>query len=262
MKLYQIDSFTKEKFKGNPAAVCIVERALTEQQMQLLAMEMNLSETAYVKIGEDYCDLRWFTPAAEVPLCGHATLATAYVLFEEGYWPKEKTIQFNTLSGPLYVSYVDGMLSMDFPANKPQAKPELVDEMNSLFRVDLEQVLTVPGEMIFIFKSEEALLGFDPEEQKVAKLAKNGLITSAKSESANFDFVSRYFAPNLGIKEDPVTGFMHTILTPYWAEILDKSKFNARQASARGGQMQTELKGDRVVLKGHAASVFQTEITI
>jgi PhzF family phenazine biosynthesis protein len=262
MKLYQIDSFTKERFKGNPAAVCIVEGELTQKQMQLLAMEMNLSETAYVKIGEASCDLRWFTPASEVPLCGHATLATAFVLFEKGYWPKDKTIQFNSFSGPLYVSYVGGMLSMDFPANKPSANADLVSEMNGLFDIDLEQVLTVSGEMIFIFKSEEALLNFDPEDQKVAKLAKNGLITSAKSSNANYDFVSRYFAPNLGIKEDPVTGFMHTILTPYWAELMEKSTFNARQASARGGEMQIELKGGRVVLKGHAVSVFETEIEL
>lgn len=264
MKLYQIDSFTGQLFKGNPAAVCILESVLNDRQMQEIAVEMNLSETAFVSIGDKGCDLRWFTPAREVPLCGHATLATAYVLFNEGFWGKDKPILFNTLSGELIVRRNgDGSLTMDFPASIP--KPiERDDLMNiaSGFGGKISAVLSVPNELILIFSDLNELLKTQPDPGFVSGLAENGVIVSAWAGNDEFDFASRYFAPNLGINEDPVTGFMHTILTPYWAGKYNKKAFKAFQASARTGRMTTQLEGERVLLTGQAVKVFETELNI
>lgn len=263
MKFFQVDSFTKEIFKGNPAAVCIVEDDLDEVFMQKIALEMNLSETAFVKIYKKHCNLRWFTPASEVPLCGHATLATAHILWSHGYWPKEKQIEFSTLSGTLFTRLEGEKIVMDFPGTHPVSltdydKTELEDELGGL----VNEVLTVPNELIAIMSDETDLRRSNPDDGFIARQAKNGVIVSARSEKGDYDFVSRYFAPNLGIKEDPVTGFMHTILTPYWSRHLEKTSFRAYQASARGGEMETELRGDRVLLKGHAVEVFETTLKI
>ncbi|MFY0592586.1 PhzF family phenazine biosynthesis protein [Roseivirga sp.] len=262
MKLYQIDSFTKEIFKGNPAGVCIVDQVLTDSQMQLLAVEMNLSETAFVTIKSDSCELRWFTPAKEVPLCGHATLATAFVLFEEGYWDSSRPIIFNTLSGDLIVSKnSDGSLSMNFPSTVPQAVKEGKASLEELFDGEVADVLRVPGELIVILKNPETLYDADPDSGTIAKLADNGVIVSTWCGEDNYDFASRYFAPNLGIKEDPVTGFMHTILTPYWSQKTGKENFRALQASKRSGHLHLSLKGERVELTGNAIKVFETEFS-
>lgn len=264
MKLFQIDSFTTELFKGNPAAVCIVDRALTDLQMQQIAIEMNLSETAFVRLGQEACDLRWFTPAKEVPLCGHATLATAFVLFNDGDWLKEKPIVFNTLSGELTVTLnVDQSLSMDFPSLMPVVNQEVsFQDLEHLFGGKVKEVLTVPNELIVIFEDLETVLNTNPDSSVIASLAVNGVIISAWSTSGDYDFASRYFAPNLGIKEDPVTGFMHTILTPYWSEKMNKEDFTAFQASDRTGHMTTQAKGERVILKGSAVKVFETDFNI
>ncbi len=263
MKLFQVDSFTKEVFKGNPAAVCIVEDDLDEELMQQIALEMNLSETAFVKLYKKHCNLRWFTPASEVPLCGHATLATAHVLWSHGLWPKTRQIEFSTLSGSLFTRLEEEKIVMDFPGTMPEVKAgidktELEEELGGL----IQQVLTVPNELVVIMSRESDLRKANPNDAFIAKQAKNGVIVSARSEGGEYDFVSRYFAPNLGIKEDPVTGFMHTILTPYWNSVMEKTKFKACQASARGGEMETELAGERVLLKGHAVEVFNTELNI
>ncbi|OEK01612.1 hypothetical protein BFP97_08825 [Roseivirga sp. 4D4] len=264
MKLFQIDSFTKELFKGNPAAVCIVDQALTDVQMQQIASEMNLSETAFVRLSAESCDLRWFTPAREVPLCGHATLATAYVLFNEGYKPLDEPIVFNTLSGKLIVTQnEDDSLSMDFPSLMPTEKWEgSVAELEGLFGGEIKEVLTVPNELIVVFNELSTLLNTNPDTGIIASLAVNGVIVSAWSGSDDYDFASRYFAPNLGIKEDPVTGFMHTILTPYWSSRMNQTKFKAFQASERSGHMTTELRGGRVILEGYAVKVFESELNI
>jgi PhzF family phenazine biosynthesis protein len=261
MKLYQVDAFTDQVFHGNPAAVCIVEEELDSSTMQQIAMEMNLSETAFVRIYKDHCNIRWFTPATEVPLCGHATLASSFILFTEGYWPQDRVIEFDSLSGPLFVHYHQEGLTLNFPSQVPRPlSDEKVIEYSDSFDVDLAQVLEVPNEMIFIFKQEEELRTFDPQDAKVAALAQNGLIISAWSGQEGVDFISRYFAPNLGIKEDPVTGFMHTILTPYWAEQKSRTSFNAYQASKRGGHLYLALADNRVLIKGKAVKVFETEL--
>lgn len=263
MKLFQVDSFTKEIFKGNPAAVCIVEDDLNEELMQKIAMEMNLSETAFVKVYDKHCNLRWFTPASEVPLCGHATLATAFVLWSHGFWPKAEQIEFSTLSGSLFTRLEGEKIVMDFPGTVPQVqanfdKTELEEQLGGL----IDEVLTVPNELIVIMSEEADLRKSNPDDAYIARLAKNGVIASARSTGEKYDFVSRYFAPNLGIKEDPVTGFMHTILTPYWGSVMAKNQFKAYQASARGGTLETELRANRVLLKGHAVEVFETELNL
>lgn len=263
MKLYQIDSFTQKIFKGNPAGVCIMDNPLSDEQMQDLASEMNLSETAFVTLGKDSCALRWFTPAREVPLCGHATLATAFVLFEEEFWPKDKQITFNTLNGQLMVGMnQDGSLTMDFPATTPIRSTDVpLLELEKAFGGIIDELLSIPGELILIFKDLETLLNTNPDTSYVATLAGNGVIVSAWSDNGVYDFASRYFAPNLGIKEDPVTGFMHTILTPYWSGKKNLKNFKAFQASERSGKMLTELRGDRVLLTGSAVKVFETEFS-
>ncbi|MBO3698348.1 PhzF family phenazine biosynthesis protein [Roseivirga sp. E12] len=263
MRLFQIDSFTQELFKGNPAAVCIVDRSLTDSQMQQIAVEMNLSETAFVKIGKDSCNLRWFTPAKEVPLCGHATLASAYVLFNEGYWSAEKPIIFNTLSGELIVTQnYDSSLSMDFPSLTPVEERDVaVSRLEELFGGEVAEVLTVPNELIVIFRDLNTLLNTNPNSDAISNLAVNGVIVSAWAGNEDYDFASRYFAPNLGIKEDPVTGFMHTILTPYWSKRMERLEFKALQASDRTGKMTTKLKEERVILSGDAIKVFETELS-
>jgi len=262
MRLFQIDAFTLTVFGGNPAAICIVEDELSSDLMQSIAMEMNLSETAFVKVYENHCNIRWFTPATEVPLCGHATLASAFVLFTEGYWPESKTIEFESLSGPLFVEKKESLLTLNFPGQTPNSlSEEKLNEFNDLFDIDLMDVLEVPNEMIFIFKSEEDLRTFNPDDSKVASMAQNGLITSAWSGQNDIDFISRYFAPNLGIKEDPVTGFMHTILTPYWASKKGRNAFKVFQASQRGGDLSVEMKGERVLISGEAVKVFETELS-
>ncbi|OEK05191.1 PhzF family phenazine biosynthesis protein [Roseivirga misakiensis] len=259
MKLYQVDSFTKEVFRGNPAAVCIVDRELSEAQMQSIALEMNLSETAFVRLGEESCDLRWFTPAREVPLCGHATLASAFVLFEEGYWNKTEPIIFNTLSGQLIVTKnSNGSLSMDFPSTIPNKADEDINKIEKLFGGEVIETLRIPGELIVILKNPEDLFSTDPDSGVIASLAKNGVIVSVWCGNEQYDFASRYFAPNLGIKEDPVTGFMHTILTPYWANRKGQDSFKALQASSRSGDLWLTLKGDRVVITGNAVKVFES----
>ncbi len=264
MKLYQVDAFTKKVFSGNPAAVCIVDKDLSETEMQSIAEEMHLSETAFVRVYGKHCNLRWFTPNAEVRLCGHATLATAFILWQEGYWPSEKKIEFSTLSGPLFTSLnKNGSVSMDFPATIPE-KDESFDKMPMEEELGglIKEVLRIPNELILIMSDVEKLKRAKPNPVFIGEQARNGVMISGWSDKEDFDFVSRYFAPNLGINEDPVTGFMHTILTPYWSKVTGKTKFNVRQASARGGKMATELTGDRVILTGDAIKVFQTEIDI
>lgn len=261
MKLYQVDAFTTEVFKGNPAAVCILDDELSDPQMQQIALEMNLSETAFVDLKTDPFGLRWFTPAKEVPLCGHATLASSFVLFNEGL-VTENHFSFETLSGILKISQnKDGSISMDFPANVPIPADHLgIGSLEELFDCEVEEILTIPNELIVILKDADCLKRTAPDMGMIAKSATNGVIVSAWQGGAEYDFVSRYFAPNLGIPEDPVTGFMHTILTPYWAQKKGQNSFKALQASSRTGNLDLELMGERVVIRGNAVKVFETEL--
>jgi PhzF family phenazine biosynthesis protein len=245
--LYQVDAFTSRLFAGNPAAVCPLETWLDDRVMQSVAAENNLSETAFfVRNGEAY-DLRWFTPACEVDLCGHATLASAFVVFE--YLDRAaELVRFQTRSGELRVRRNGDLLTMDFPARPPQpcdASPALAAALGKPPRE-----LGAARDYLAVFESEDEVRALDPDMRALAALERFAVIVTAPGDSA--DFVSRFFAPAHGVDEDPVTGSAHCTLVPYWAGRLGKNSLHAKQVSARGGELWCELAGDRVILSGHA----------
>lgn len=257
LKQYQVDAFAKRVFEGNPAAIVPLKSWLDDGLMQAIAAENNLSETAFFVPTDKGFHLRWFTPAAEVKLCGHATLATAHVLFNHlGY--AESSITFQTLSGELRVERQGELLSMDFPATPPSpcATPNLLS--NALGKEPIE--VLAEDDYLVLLESEADVLAIEPEMSLLKQLDRRGVIVTA--EGNDVDFVSRFFAPKYGIDEDPVTGSAHCILTPYWAGRLGKSVLNARQVSKRGGDVGCELKGDRVSLTGRAATFMEAEITL
>lgn len=254
--LYQVDAFTSKVFGGNPAAVMPLEQWLPDNVMLSLAMENNLSETAFfVRLPEDEeadFHIRWFTPGTEVPLCGHATLASAWVIFNKLGWGKEQ-IRLHSKSGPLSVRQSDdGWLVLDFPnlAFEEQTTPTLIREA---LEGAPDTAFFVPNDTNYmvILKDEAAVRAAQPDMRKLKQLGNQGLIITAPGTDC--DFVSRYFAPGAGIDEDPVTGSIHSVLVPYWAEKLGKTRLDARQISARGGVLRCELKGDRVDIAGQAA---------
>ncbi|KXS52491.1 MAG: phenazine biosynthesis protein, PhzF family [Marinobacter sp. T13-3] len=263
--IYQIDAFTSETFKGNPAAVMPLEAWLPEQQLQAIAQENNLSETAFVvPLPEsDSADfhIRWFTPTTEVPLCGHATLATAWVIFNKLGWSTER-VRFTSKSGALAVARKpDGWLELDFP-NLPfeqQPTPALITE--ALGEAPAT-TLYVPNDTNYMVEltDESAVLDAAPDLRKLAQLGNQGLIVTAPGSEC--DFVSRYFAPGAGIDEDPVTGSIHSVLTPYWAEKLGKNTLYARQLSKRGGELRCELRGERVAIAGQAAFYMEGAVSL
>ncbi|MET4025110.1 PhzF family phenazine biosynthesis protein [Marinobacter sp. MBR-99] len=254
--IYQVDAFTNELFRGNPAAVMPLKSWLPEQQMQAIALENNLSETAFLVPLPEQDDgdfhVRWFTPTVEVPLCGHATLASAWVVFNRLDWQRD-TVRFQSKSGPLAVTRrSDDWLELDFPnlAFQSGPTPELIRK--ALARAP-EQAFYVPNDTNYmvILDSETAVAEAAPNLALLAELGNQGLIVTAPGTEC--DFVSRYFAPGAGIDEDPVTGSIHSVLVPYWAERLGKQTLEARQLSARGGVLRCELRGNRVAIAGQAA---------
>jgi len=249
MKLtyYVVDAFTSKLFGGNPAAVVPLEKWLDDKTMQNIAMENNLSETAYfVKEGTHY-HIRWMTPVAEVSLCGHATLASAFVIFT--FIEKEATqLKFMSMSGELIVDRDGDMLSLNFPSNKP-SKIETTDLIKKAFLNPLE-VLEGGNYTLIVFDDEKYVKEVKPNFELVRQIHPHGVIISAKG--SNVDFVSRMFAPNQGIDEDPVTGSAHTVLIPYWAEKLGKKNFRAHQVSKRLGELICEDLGERVKISGNA----------
>ena len=250
--LYQVDAFTSKVFGGNPAAVCPLEEWPPDAVMQSIASENNLSETAFFIDRGDHFDLRWFTPAAEVDLCGHATLATAWVLFNElGIETPE--VGFDTLSGRLTVRNGGDWLVMDFPARPPERIEPSPTLAEALGRVPHEVLCR--ENCLAVFESEEEVRGLRPDIARIGALDFHGVIVSAPGEEV--DFVSRYFAPKFGIPEDPVTGSAHCELMPYWANRLGSTKLTARQISARGGELRLELAGERVRIGGRAAKFLE-----
>jgi PhzF family phenazine biosynthesis protein len=255
--IYQIDAFAKRAFEGNPAAVCPLTAWLPDELMQSIAAENNLSETAFfVAEGPGYA-IRWFTPAAEVDLCGHATLASAYVLFNCLGFDGDR-VDFTSKSGPLSVSRDGDGLVMDFPAQPPRPcaiPPEIVEA----FGVTPAECLK-HDDYLIIFDDEETVLSADPAIDILGRLGCRGVIISAASQE--YDFVSRFFAPGVGIPEDPVTGSAHTQLTPYWAGRLGKQHLRAKQVSARGGELNCTLQGERVLIAGHAVKYLQGVVEV
>jgi len=256
IKQYQVDAFTTRAFEGNPAAVCPLESWLDDGLMQAIAEENNLSETAFFVPSEKRFGLRWFTPVREVDLCGHATLASAHVIFEAlGY--DQPVIAFETRSGDLFVKRKGQQLEMDFPARPPVlcALPDLLAA--GLGQRPLE--VLAADDYLAVFDSEATVRAIAPDQALLGQLDLRCVVITAPG--AQVDFVSRVFGPKFGIPEDPVTGSAHCALAPYWAKRLGKNVLTARQVSKRGGTIGCELKGDRVILSGSAVTVMETSIT-
>lgn len=271
--IFQVDAFTDESFKGNPAAVCLLDNELDDNIKQAIAAEMNLSETAFVYSLENKSipkstnfSLRWFTPKVEVPLCGHATLATAAVLFNEQKLDTTE-ITFETLSGKLIAKKEENGILLDFPSNPPKLIEPPKELLKALGITDYQKVLNsqAAGKLLIHLENEEAVKNVKPDFERMKNLPIYegiiGVIVTSKGEG-EYDFISRFFAPWVGVNEDPVTGSAHTVLTPYWSDILGKSEMIAYQASTRGGKLIVRLEEKRVNLIGVAVIVVKGELVL
>lgn len=260
LSLYQVDAFADTIFEGNPAAVCPLDEWPDDELMQQIAMENNLSETAFF-VKQDYnYHLRWFTPATEVDLCGHATLASAHVLFEHLDY-NESEIRFDSKSGILSVQKEDDKLRMNFPVSElnETLSPQLLNDAIGIPPKELYEDI----DYLYVVESENLVRNMNPDIRELKKANVRGIIVTAPADENNdYDFVSRFFGPAVGVDEDPVTGSAHTMLTPYWSRRLGKNKLVGRQVSARGGTVYCFLKGDRVELGGRACTFLRGEIEI
>jgi PhzF family phenazine biosynthesis protein len=259
--IWQADSFTSEPFRGNPAAVCILSGFPSDTWMQAVAAEMNLSETAFLVADGDSYRLRWFTPVAEVELCGHATLASAHVLWESGTAHADRRIRFKTMSGELAANRHDDLIELDFPARPPreaEPPPGLVDTLG----VEPQWIGRNTEDYIVVLADEGAVRATAPDFAALRRVTALGVMVTAPAAGGDHDFVSRFFAPAIGIDEDPVTGAAHCCLAPYWARRLGTDRLRGFQASARGGTVHVRLAGDRVVLGGHAVTTLRGEMLV
>lgn len=259
IRIVQVDAFTNRPFAGNPAAVCVLTAARPEQWMRDVAREMNLSETAFLVPQNGGYHLRWFTPAVEVALCGHATVASAHVLWQDGHLPPGQQARFHTLSGLLTADQRGEWIELDFPAKTAtpsEAPPEL---LAALGVASARFVGKNAFDYLVEVESEAGLRDLQPDHSRLRKLPVRGIIVTARG-AGEFDFVSRFFAPGSGIDEDPVTGSAHTALGPYWSGRLGKTDFTAFQASARGGVVRVRVEGERVKLGGQAVTVMTGEL--
>lgn len=250
LDIYQVDAFTDHLFGGNPAAVVPLQTWLPEATMQAIAAENNLSETAFFVPENEGFHIRWFTPSIEVALCGHATLATAFVIFEKLNYTSEN-ITFTCKSGTLNVFRKNELIYLDFPA-QPVVQTELPEEISLALNFQPVETWRALDDFLLIFKEENEIRALDPDFSNLRKVKARGIIVSALSTQPGLDFVSRFFAPGSGIDEDPVTGSAHTKLVPFWAYRLGKSDFTARQISTRGGLLICENRGERVWMGGQA----------
>jgi PhzF family phenazine biosynthesis protein len=260
LPLFQVDAFTDQLFAGNPAAVCLLDKKREDHWMQQLAAEMNLSETAFLLKQSDDYSLRWFTPRVEVELCGHATLASAHVLFEMGLIASGEEAHFHTLSGLLTARKTGDWIELNFPTQPPKAiePPEAIIKAVGIHPGYCGKS---NGKYLFEVANEEIIRNLQPEFAVIKNLTKEDIIVTSVASTPGFDFVSRFFAPSIGIDEDPVTGSAHCVLAPYWQGRLGKTEFKAYQASARGGVLRVRLAGDRTFISGQAVTVFKTELS-
>lgn len=262
MQLFQIDAFTDAPFRGNPAGVCLLDGSdASDAWMQDVAAEMNLSETAFLRRNGSDWSLRWFTPTIEVALCGHATLASAHILLEEGILAPGATARFYTNSGVLSAAQKGDLIEMDFPAKIaiPCAPADGLIEALGMHpmhvgRNDLDYLVELP--------TQDDVRSLKPDFAMLRRIPVRGVIVTSRASTAGFDFVSRFFAPGSGVDEDPVTGSAHCALGPYWAPRLGKQQFVAYQASPRGGVVRVTVVGDRVLLAGRAVTVFRGELKV
>ena len=259
LPLFFVDAFTEKPFAGNPAAVCLLDAPRPDAWLQAVAAEMNLSETAFLLRERDGFSLRWFTPKVEVSLCGHATLASAHVLWERGVVDRDAAISFETLSGTLTATRRAGQIELDFPLHRPEwaGIPEAI--------VDALGVTPIYAgksrlDYLLVVESEAAVRDVKPDFAALAVHAPRGVIVTSRARSAEYDFISRFFAPAAGIDEDPVTGSAHCCLAAYWSEQLGKSELVGYQASSRGGVVRVRVAGERAILGGNAITIVRGEL--
>jgi len=264
-RLYHVDAFTEVPFKGNPAAVCIIEDDHSDQWMLQVAAEMNLSETAFIRKQPDGYGLKWFTPKKEVSLCGHATLATAHILWEEGLINPAEGIELQTLSGKLTANRNGKVIILDFPSRKvsPTGNNNSINQSIGDDPIFTNKFITENGTIYLLeYGDEEIVRGLHPNFNELLKTDARSVIVTSRSNSNEYDFISRYFAPAVGINEDPVTGSSHCCLAPYWAEKLGKVVLTGYQASLRGGFVQCKHMGNRVQIGGKAVTISKGELIV
>jgi PhzF family phenazine biosynthesis protein len=259
LTIFQVDAFTGKPFAGNPAGVCVVPETQDAGWMQNVAREMNLSETAFLHKQADGYNLRWFTPAVEVELCGHATLASAHVLWEAGYLGSGEQARFHTLSGLLTADRQADWIEMNFPA-KPEEPAIAPAGLIEALGVPVKYVSKSQYDYLVEVDSEETVRNVKPDFNLLSSVSARGVIVTGLASSKEYDFVSRFFAPQVGINEDPVTGSAHCVLSPFWSKRLGKDELVGYQASARGGVVRVRLSGDRVYLGGQAVTVLRGEL--
>jgi PhzF family phenazine biosynthesis protein len=257
IRIYQVDAFSSQVFAGNPAAICPLEEWLPDDQMQAIACENNLSETAFFVREDDGYRLRWFTPVVEVDLCGHATLASAFIILNQ-LTPSANSVRFQTKSGTLVVNREGDLLSMDFPS-RPPAESEVHPNLVGALGAKPETVLAARDYLV-VYASEDELRKLEPDMQSLAQIDKFAVIVTAPGKDV--DFVSRFFAPAKGVPEDPVTGSAHCTLIPYWSKRLGKKKLHAYQVSKRGGELWCEDRGERVTMSGKGALFLEGTIYV
>jgi len=260
VKIFTVDAFTEVPFHGNPAGVCLLEDPQDDTWLGSVAAEMNLSETAFVLRAGKGWRLRWFTPTTEVPLCGHATLSAAHVLREVGTASDADTIQFFTDSGELRARFDGDWIELDFPA-LPSEECPIPSHLESILGTHaIAGTATDKEHLVVELESARVLRTLSPDYTAMLQLPESGVILTSASDDDSYDFLSRFFAPKIGINEDPVTGVGHCYLTPYWSERLGKKEFVAYQASARGGAVRCALRGERVHLAGKAVTIFSATL--
>jgi PhzF family phenazine biosynthesis protein len=261
IKIYQVDAFTEKPFSGNPAAVCLLSQAKDAAWMQAVAKEMNLSETAFLLKQEDGYNLRWFTPAVEVDLCGHATLASAHILWEAGILRREEQARFHTRSGLLTADPKDWEIELNFPAKNEEPADAPTGLLEAL-KIGAKYVGKSKFDYLVQVDSEQTVRGLKPDFTALKHIPVRGVIVTSRAVSPGYDFISRFFAPAAGVNEDPVTGSAHCTLGPFWSRQLGKKEFLAYQASERGGALRVRVAGDRVHLCGKAVTIFRGELIV
>jgi len=261
--IFQVDAFTEEPFKGNPAGVCLLREANEAGWMQDVAAEMNLAETAFPLPEGDGFRLRWFTPKVEVRLCGHATLATAHILWELGILARSREARFETLSGLLTARRDGEWIELNFPSRPIQpGVPDWADSLIGAFGVKPIYIGMSSDDILIEVANEGTLRSLEPDFAVLRSLPARGVIVTSRSGDPRFDFVSRFFAPAVGVDEDPVTGSSHCVLTPFWAQRLGRESMTSYQASSRGGVLKVRLDGDRVRIAGRAITVIRGELAV